>query len=296
MTELNSTRDDKDLGGKDTTGGNWNVKIVEDQDGRGNGLVAARDFKPGEVVCRYSDRYIPTKEMKDESADTFKYRYDVNDGHYLRNVNYHGFYVNDAAPARFIADLHTCFTISEITDWACEYAARILLLKKKGVVNAHFIESMRDSVKCLEVVALCDIKAGNDILTSYGDQYWTSMISLDPKAETLTRVAAICWAATRGVFPSFGVVNKLLAIVIPVLGDDGYPASVTVGALTSSAKSIKSEVDGIDKIGKLCGAWLAALGVKNISTDALSNVGAWFDFCGAVGTSALRQSDMTAAY
>ncbi|MDE2095879.1 MAG: SET domain-containing protein [Patescibacteria group bacterium] len=263
------------------------VKVIDDQRGRGKGLVAARNFSRDELICRYSPKFVPLKEIKDETTETFKHRFDVADGVYFLDKECAGQYANDAVHPDVIKQLYACRSLDDVNNWTTVYFASSLVLIKRNIINARFYDEREGNKRRLYVQATCDIKAGSDIFVNYGSDYWTGVLSLDEKADPIARATAVCWVASKGVFPNLGVINKLPAILLFVTGDDGQPAMAMVGPVTSSLDSVGKCVDSLEGASELCARWLKALGFPKEDGDALA---IWYNLCVKIGTPGVTQA------
>lgn len=174
------------------------VKIVKDQNSKGRGLIATKDFKAGDTVVLYSKK---KEKIKDLTVEDHEYMYSMTvKGKELyfygsgdRGVKplvpearkeELGGLVNDACPSEFISKLNGCKDIDDVEKWTQEY--KVESLSRRNVIAEVVGES-------LYLVAFRDIKSGEDILSSYSPAFWVQRVTFDKKARVEARTSCLLW-------------------------------------------------------------------------------------------------------
>lgn len=255
--------------------GDKDVILVENQGGRGKGLIAARDFAKGDIVAKFSKRFVPWKEGKKPSTEEMKYRYDACEslGSYYHDDNEFGHFINDCADAKTIAAIKESMTVDACEDWADRYLSLLARLVAQEALtgssavqpNVNFHEPDGPGGG-LVLCALRDVKKGEDLMTAYGPDYWIGRVSLDPEARPLTRMACVAWALRQLVYPTFGYVNALPAVLFPVRAGEATQM-MALSMIGTDVDAARTATTG-KAADELCGRWLKLLGLTSFTFDA----------------------------
>jgi hypothetical protein len=275
------------------------VIIVENQGGRGRGLKAAREFKKGETCVHYSNTFVSWEEKKTLTLDDFKYRYDIDDisGSYYRDPDgvAVGHLVNDFMDPKLLEELRGCKTIKKCARWAYKYMSQVTwsspmlrelaltgkiaskFIIESGGANVEFFEP-NGCRKGLYLRALCDIKAGDDLLTAYGADYWIGELQVDPSVAPSTRMGLVAWAMKQMVFPTLGMMHKMPSLVFPCRNSRGEPSIVQLGSMYIDQKVVGESAATETARDILCTRWLRLVGLEG---EGLRD---WIAACLKVGT------------
>jgi len=179
--------------------GSSNVTFVQ-QEGRGRGLIAAKQLKRAQYACMYA-----IKATKRGRLNTDRIPYVMNherDDHWFIGDG-PAAYINDACSPQTIAKLYECKTIKEVHAWSSMYMAEATQCGEELNVA---IGGGRDV--CV-AIAIHDIPEGRALLTSYGPDHWITEVSCDHKAKSVTRMACLAHGMWAGRFPSLGIINEI---------------------------------------------------------------------------------------
>src|SRR5687768_7233982 len=90
--------------------GKQNVKFVDDQDGRGRGLIATKDIKRKHYVALYSKKAIKVDKI---SSEDIKYSIVTPSNNWFIGKG-PAMYINDVCDSKIIYKLKECKTIDEV--------------------------------------------------------------------------------------------------------------------------------------------------------------------------------------
>ena len=155
------------------------ARVVADQRGRGRGLVAARDIKAGEVLFEVPLELAPGADI-------------------LEVLRYSGppaaepllALINDACPLTFTRALPACTTTTAVKECVRAY----ICAETRSACNVREVlhPANAPSPTSHRTVATRDIKAGEDILRSYGETYWVQW-ALNEAKSPRARLACLRW-------------------------------------------------------------------------------------------------------
>jgi len=159
------------------------VQLVKDQDGRGRGLVAAKEFKHLEPIALYAKKKSTITDFK---KPIFHVKGQI--GYIAEGM---AAFINDPAPATFIHSLHKCKTVAEVDSWALKYPS-----ESKGTNSAITIAK-----GVALAVATLRIEAKSPIWSSYGASYWIDEVAMSDDVEPQTRMACLMWLVSKEHYP-----------------------------------------------------------------------------------------------
>jgi hypothetical protein len=169
-----------------------NITVVKQQEGRGIGLKAGKEFETKELITIYASS--PWKGGKMSIEEYTRCFYDSTDPNETMFISDRmrgecGGFVNDGCSAKTIRSLSKCSFMSEITRWIERYSA-----ETSQTANTEFVR-IDNSVF---VRALKTIKQGEDLFVKYGPIYWIDLASLDTNLLPITRAVMVCYVLFQG--------------------------------------------------------------------------------------------------
>lgn len=281
------------------------LKVVPDQDGRGRGLAANKDFQEEEHVALYAEKPHPWQVGSHEDW-IYMYGSQKEGLVYMgtREGAGPGCLVNDACSAKTMQALAKCTTVKDVSKWIMAYYMESKDCVQKNISNVHF----KDTGKSMDMVAACPIAKGQPLLTVYDKDYWIEGMTLDAKAPSAARMACVAWTAWANHVPSILwslLDDKYRMIFDPVhgklLGSANAGSQVLVtwesmmhgwkGSQKPSAVELTEYLLQNDAANKLHDVWLTALGLPS------GGLKQWIHCCQKAGwTKDLGEYDETALW
>lgn len=162
------------------------IRVVK---GKGYGLFTTRDFRKGEVIARYGGVEVPKETIEKPTYDSsyvWSTRNDTRcvDAHHAEESGFGG-YINEAFDKEE-------FCAASDSDDSASSGANCKIELYRGANLSRTTEG-DILVKCLKN----RLKAGTELLTSYGSGYWSELIDADALPPGLTTAALAAFNLPR---------------------------------------------------------------------------------------------------